>query len=75
MNLNSGHSQSLTKFSESILFCINFVVFSTSFDCRRTNNGVACISIKCSISDSGFAGVCSSEDFGHNSCGNSLILH
>ena len=42
------HSQFLPNFSESILFCINFVVFSTSFDCGRINNGVAQDSIMCS---------------------------
>ena len=47
-------------------------MFSTSLDCGNINNGVACDSIKCSMPDKGFAGVCSSDGLGHNSGGKSL---
>ena len=47
-------------------------MFSTSLDCGNTNNGVACDSIRCSMPDKGFAGVCFSVGLGHNSGGKSL---
>ena len=43
-----------------------------SLDCGNTNNGVACDSIRCSMPDKGFAGICYSVGLGHNSGGKSL---
>ena len=56
----------------SILLWRNLAVFSTNLDCGNTNNGVTCNSIRCSMPDRGFAGVCSSVGLGHNSGGKSL---
>ena len=47
-------------------------MFSTSLDCGNTNDKVACDSIRCSMPDKGFAGVCSSVGLGQNSGGKSL---
>ena len=49
-------------------------MFATSLDCGNTSKGVACDSIRCSMPDKGFAGVCSSVGLGHNSRGKSLKI-
>ena len=35
-------------------------MFSTNFTCSKSNNGVACDVIKCSMPERGLAGTCSS---------------